>query len=675
MNGNNKPLGKVIPILRGGAGLQANGLTEPFDPFVCWPILPDVEEYKRGTIRNILDSYQSSSDFLVEMLQNAVDAIEYRVRLSQQLWGDYDPGYRPQVWVILNFREGEVRVVDNGLGMSRSELLRMLLPHLSPKKDVAVDIGCGLRGHKGVGTNYLAYGYDYIRVSTKGEDGFLCFELSDARRWAMGEVGAKEPLARPAVETCQILQGLASGTAVTLRLGEGSRPSSPSHLGTSPGRWEMNLRTRTAVGFVDLLGREKWNKQVQVNLILVNGGKRVTSVQVPFSFPLPHTLPHFSNLDLGQYYRDKRRGDPIAPKFQNKDAIYQVWSRRSLFHPEQGIVKWERYKNLYPELVAVYAFFAHSASLFTVLSEVAVGDKSMKAIKPGVLLAAHNAVIGRPIPLDLGYGAGNEDRFFMLVELADARPDLGRKGFNDELEKEVRSLGGELVSYFVARRKHLKPAGIQARQNAGRMAQHKRIRDAEDRAEGEPLAGGYSLRCIPRHEPEVIALFHELCGQGDIVGYDIFGLFHSGTYDAVFSFKLDKGHPKAAYDPVTNPLGLSPAAFGRLGTTEHPPAIAEYKVCLDSLVEEVTGRNSPKRFEDIALAICWETGSRWKRAFDLLDLTETGVVGRRELFGATGLLLRKGAEEGHAVHVIELKRVVELLAGDDCLEEAADDDG
>lgn len=663
MNGNNEPPGKVIPIRREGNGPQSNGLTEEFDPFMCWPVLSVAEEYKRGMVRNILDSYQSSSDFLVEMLQNSVDAIEYRVRIARQLWGDLDPGHRPQVWVILNFNNNEVRVVDNGLGMSKPELLRMLLPHLSPKRDAAVDIGCGLRGHKGVGTNYLAYGYDYIRVSTKGEDGFLCFELSDARRWAMGEVGAMEPMARPAEETCQILRNLAFGTAVTLRLGEGSRPSSLSHLGTSPGRWAANLRTRTAAGFVDLLDQETWNKQVQVNLILISGGKRVTSAQMPFSFPLPHTMPHFNNLDLGQYYQKKRRGDPIAPKFQNKDGIYQVWSRRSLFHPEQGIVKWEKYQNLYPELVAVYGFFAHSASLFTVLSEVAVGDKSMKAIKPGVLLAAHNAVIGRPIPLDLGFGAGNEDRFFMLVELADARPDLGRKGFNDELENEVRALGSELVSYFLARRKHLKPAGIQASQSAGRMAQHKRIRDAEARAEKEPLGREYSLLCVPRHEPEVIALFHELCGRGDIVGYDIFGLFHNGTYDAAFRFELSKEHPRAVYDPVRNPLGLTPAAFGRQGTTAHPPAMCEYKVCLDSLIEEVTGMNSPKRFEDIALAICWEVGKRWKRAFDLLDLTEAGVVGRRELCGATCLLLRKGAEEGHAVHVIELRKVVELLAG------------
>ena len=91
------------------------------------------------------------------------------------------------------------------------------------------------------------------------------------------------------------------------------------------------------------------------------------------------------------------------------------------------------------------------------------------------------------------------------------------------------------------------------------------------------------------------------------------------------------------------------------------------------MIEEMTGKHSPKRFEDIALAIVWETGSRWKRAFDLLDLTKDGVVGRRELNGATHLLLRKGAEEGHAVHVIELRRVVELLAGDDCPDEAAND--
>jgi hypothetical protein len=214
----------------------------------------------------------------------------------------------------------------------------------------------------------------------------------------------------------------------------------------------------------------------------------------------------------------------------------------------------------------------------------------------------------------------------------------------------------------VARRKHLRPAGTQASQAADRMAQHQRLREAEARVEKTPLGGGYSLCSLPQHEPEVIGLFSELCGRGEIVGYHLYGAYHSATYDGVFGFHLEKSHPRALYDSQANPLGLSPAVFSRREAALHPPAMLEFKVNLDSLIEEVSDNRSPKKFESLALVIVWEVGRKWGRCFDLTDLAEDGVVASRELFGVTHILTRKGVEEGHALAVIELKKVVELIA-------------
>lgn len=675
MNLDNRNGGKIIPIRKELWRPASNGLTEPFSPFGFLSYLHDEEEYKRASIQNILDSYQESSDFLVELLQNAVDAVEYRVRLGQQLWGTYDPEYRPQIWVVVDFPRNEIRVIDNGLGLAKRELVRMLLPSMSFKRDVASEIGRGLRGHKGVGADYLAFGFDYMRVSTRGEDGFLSFELAGGRRWAMGERGAKEPEARPATETCGLFGRLERGTAVTLRLSEGCRPSALSRLGTSPERWEMNLRVRTAVGFVDLAGREKWHRQVAVNLVLLYEGGRVVSAQVPFTYPLPSSIPSYDFLDLGDYYRSVRAGEPVAPRYKNKDAIFRTWTARELFDPKHGLVKREKCVSLGKELLAAYAFFSHSARLYDSLSEAAVGDGSMRPIRAGVWIAARNALIGRPIPLQLTYGAGNQDRLFLIIELDDVRPDLGRKGFSNDLADEVRRLGSAVIDYFITstRLAHLKPAGAHAIACASKKAQHVRLREAEERAEKTPLASGYSLVSVPRNEAETIAILHELLGRGAILGYSIYDLSGHATYDGIFSFEMAKDNPRAIYDRAQNPLGLSPAVFGRRDAIEHPPATCEYKYNLDCLIEEVGSTRSPKSFEQIDLVICWEAGTRWRKHFDLLDITEDGMVGRRELFAATGLLMRKGALGGHAAHVIELKRVLELLGGSGCPEEVGDD--
>ncbi len=656
-------LGSVTPMPKGPRGARKNGIRKPFDPFGYWNLAPDEEALKRATVNNILDSYQRNYDIFVESVQNAVDALEQAAKTGRLGENAGDAGH-PELWVILDLGKNELTVVDNGPGLPKDELVQMLVPNLSFKDRLAGTQGLRLRGHLGVGATFLAYATDYMRVSTLGEDGFLSFELSEGRSWARGGRAISQPAARPAAETCAVFNALKRGTAVTLRLGKGTRPAALSHLGATPKKWEAILRTNTAIGFVDLLGREKWSQKVKVHLVLIDGSGKETATDIPFAYPLPHSMGTFNFLDLNAYYRDHREGDPVARKYQNQDGLWRVWKKKQLFQPQKGILSHAQLPHLHHTPEAVYAFFAHSSGLFRLQNELFMRDKSQKrAIKPGVWAVAHNAVLGDAIPLNLTYAAGNEDRLFMLVQLSDARPDLGRKGIDPELEGEIKKLGEAVIRYFVDRRRHLRPAGLHAIQAADRMAQYQRIRDAEARADKSTLTDGFSLLAAPQNESEVIGLFFELLGRGELPGYRIYGVFHNATYDGIFGYRLEKGHPRALYDRESNPLGLPPSAFNRQGAVEHPPHMMEFKVCLDSLVEELSDSRSPKRFESLALVIVWEAGWKWEGIFDLTDLTEDGVVGGRELFGATHLLSRKGVEEGHTAAVIELKKALELIAG------------
>ncbi len=193
---------------------------------------------------------------------------------------------------------------------------------------------------------------------------------------------------------------------------------------------------------------------------------------------------------------------------------------------------------------------------------------------------------------------------------------------------------------------------------------HDRVRDAEKRSEKQPLVRDYSLCTTPINEPEVIGLFQEMLGKKEIIGYRLLCMHHSSTYDGIFSYKLDRNDSKALYHAQDNPLGISLGTFANQKIIEHPPSLYEYKVTLDNLVEEFASKGSKKQFEHVDLAVVWEIGERWQRPYDLLNLVNEGYRTRRELFGATHILTRKGVDEGHVIYIIALEDVVKILHGE-----------
>lgn len=495
---------------------RRNGITQSFSPFSGWEML-ESERFKKTTLRNIIDSYQSIYDLPIELVQNAVDAVELRAKKSlSECAGDEDE-YTPQIWVMIDLRNNEITLIDNGYGMNKEEIKRMLIPNYTLKDQVHKQIGCCLRGHKGVGATYLAYGFNYIRISTIGVDGFLSYELGGGRDWAMSDIPSEEPKASPSQESAPPFHDLERGTAVTVRVGKGTRPSALSRIGSSAKQWEMILRTKTALGLVDLGGWQKWAEKVKIQLVFTDKDGNRDELSIPFSYPLPHEYQYFDFLDLKEYYEKNPETANIRLKDKDKHAIYRTWRIFELTEEGKGLLKEKEVPNLSRQNALVYAFFSHSSTLYDSLNKAAVeNEKSiLKIVAPGVWVAAHNAVVGRSMPLDLTYGAGNKNRLFMLVQLRDVRPDLGRKGFDPELEKEIQKTGECVVKYFVNNRKYLKSAGLQSTQAEHKKELHQRIRDAEKRAEQYPLPGNYSLSSIPENEPEVIGLFQEMLGRGN----------------------------------------------------------------------------------------------------------------------------------------------------------------
>ena len=123
-----------------------------------WTIVGIYPQLTRSTAqcRQILGCHDESVDIAKSIfLLNAIDAVKSvdHPLISIELKPD---DRLPGLWL---------NICDNGIGMDRATLLGMFKPNRTTK----LGLGISLRGHKGVGATYLAYGFNHIRVHTKKE--------------------------------------------------------------------------------------------------------------------------------------------------------------------------------------------------------------------------------------------------------------------------------------------------------------------------------------------------------------------------------------------------------------------------------------------------------------------------------------------------------------------------
>ena len=139
---------------------------------------------QKREIQNILKSYTGYYDVFAELIQNALDAVERRIR-------EGDKNYEPSLWIGINIKEGNISVTDNGCGMNETEFRQFLKPNFSFKEP---DVN---RGNKGVGATYLAYGFNHLAIATKTHEQTYSGIIRKGREWV--EDGT-DSIPRPKVE-------------------------------------------------------------------------------------------------------------------------------------------------------------------------------------------------------------------------------------------------------------------------------------------------------------------------------------------------------------------------------------------------------------------------------------------------------------------------------------------
>ncbi|MFM9857157.1 ATP-binding protein [Pseudoxanthobacter sp. M-2] len=592
------------------------------------------QEATKRIVSNILKSYTNYFDVFSELIQNGLDAIDARVKAGQP-----DTGH---ISVNINCIENTINVVDNGIGMDARELRYCFRPSVSFKNRRES------RGHKGVGATFLAYGFSSISVATKKGGTKHAIKLSGGRAWAE-EIGHTH--SRPRFVEIDgddpELDGLASGTSITIHIGNGNRPDLTWWNATSAYQWLEMLKIRTPLGGVYLAGAPAPKTRATVSVV-DRAGQRTVIESENVEYPWPHEiggsiLPKVKSVDEVARHVRASDGDSsrIAAEFKNLSAMYEIWTKDNLL--DESDPSWskifdeaeERLIRLHD--VAIYGCFASSAKSWTQYqAEVLKIRRSPLLLRGGMQIASDFMVQGDlnviPLTSTIGYQANTH----ILIHFRDGNPDMGRKVFQPEIKALAEKTSRQAVNIF-KRYIHLMredsgspPAVDETDLFEWKLMQKKHV---EENPLELAIAGRrLSYASTPRSEQDVVAIFHELVGMEIIRGFDFISTSQYDRYDSCFrTYYIDD--ERFRFSPSINPLGVARANIaGKLSM----PNVLEYKFNLDGLIADF---EKEEKFDtDVQLVVCWEIGKAYESRYNLSSRLVGEEGSSRRYFGSTHAL-------------------------------------
>lgn len=632
---------------------------EPFVPLVL-PSGIDAMRIAKANLRGIIDSYHGDWDFLIELVQNAVDALDSKFNDSATQAGE-----KPDIEIVVNEKSGTVRVTDNGIGMHPDKAKLALYPNFTDKPYSPSTERRSLRGHKGVGLTFLAFGFNLLRYCSKRDGQFFSGEMSGGKLWVDSEDSADPPRVMPSEYCPEFLEGRSSGTSVEVLVGSDFfQRTSINWLG-----WHYVIRCLTAAGYCDINELLPWNKSAVVafRLIDVNGVKvnppNGYNDQLPVQYFYPDNVLKCCNLD-GYFSKYKDRTEPPKSEKGKYEALFIKWDtdkiEEVLFNKgnidDKQSARYGHYLFTKSHLPSIYAMFTHSQRVWKErLDQNYSSDKRRRFWRPGIQIVTQQMPTGQVQEVSLPFRAGNRDRFFMLVEIPGAKPDYGRKGFKADINAYVQFVASELIlEYFMRNRVLLRPTSIAHGPTAvdAEAAADARIVQAQALPElGLPTL---YFKKEPQYENDVIALFSEMIARDYIRGFEILSVSSGTQYDGVVNYRFTRNPEKLIYHATSNPLGITKPHIAK---TDLLGKNLEFKKSLVDLINDFDEEvKSPQK---VRFVVTWDEGDIVGSGYEIVNLMDNDNYELRDFHGQTHQLVL----EPTTIPVIMLKYLIKCLFG------------
>ncbi|MDP3799799.1 MAG: ATP-binding protein [Polaromonas sp.] len=621
----------------------------PFDPLEFKNT--KVNEAALGALKreisNILSSYVGWYDPFCELIQNALDAVEAR-NAAEKAAGT-EAAYQPRINIRIDLDENALSVSDNGIGLDKEKFEQFLAPNFSFKDGKT-------RGHKGVGATYVAYGFNYMRVSTKVPGFEASGRIIGARNWLKGNASGANPKVEPDDSKLADEAFLKNdrGVSITVRFDATTHPRQLSWLqAITAATWQKILYIKTGLGSVI----PDANVEVVIDVVAKGIHTSVTHMGTayPWLYQGAAKKASFNELVEAQdlLYKKFGAGRKMPDKYSNLDFIYETWSSNQLMALLGGTLDDEEKEVLERYTPVVSVEFGYTAKLWTQFND-ALGLRS-KVLLSGIQLAANNMPQGETILVPLSRNIGRQHQVHFLIHFDNYTPDLGRKGFHRELTDFAKSVTRQLTETHLSKMRHLLKANTGTSPDLVRelaIDEWKTEMLAHEAKEPLSLTSPHfflpiervSITSAPTREQDVIALFHQLIAGGVIRGLNMMSTNERFTYDGLFKIVFDLAPELYIYDQVTNPLGVPEITGKALSGKVTTPRILEYKFSLDGLVEDFDSQD--KNIKDVDLCVAWSTGDLYKEKFGIVSLLLPENADQRQYHGITHVLvdLESGAK-------------------------------
>jgi hypothetical protein len=591
---------------------------------------------KKREIKNILKSYVGLYDCFSELIQNSMDAIDKRSKLHTK------DEYEGKIWLTIDLKKNSFHITDNGIGFNESEFKAFLAPNISFKD------GSSTRGSKGVGATYIAYGFNYLQLGTKGPDYEFIGELKEGRSWVEDTTAS---VTRPYVKESQPLhepfRDIDRGSTFTIIFGGSkTRPKDLKWFAAStPEQWLYLLLTKTPLG--SILFSDNPSQRIKFNLsVLDKDGTEKMVENEDAKYIYPHDKIK-SSMDLKEIlgYQEKllragRDTSKLPVKFYKLNGIYEfLGSQEILSLPTKRL---DESKELIEEFkVEAYGYFAYSTVVWDELNDkLANLRKGFRVLKGGLQLSNNHMVQGDLLAIPLTENIGYQNQCHVIVHFTNADPDLGRKGFQPELKELAEDIAVGIVNKFKRWKKLLKTDTGAKPSIHKEIDLHEWVKEQEKHEEVKPLKlinknffhplNEISITSVPQSEQDVIVLFNQLLAGGVIRGMRLLATSQNKQYDGVFRYVAKKPFENHIFDKQENPLGIHNSPYLPIIS---PPKILEYKFNVDALIREFESEEKNER--DIDLVVAWELGEEWRKNYEITSLLDLDNIQHRDFHGLT----------------------------------------
>lgn len=614
-------------------------------------------------ISNILSSYVGWYDPFAELIQNALDAVEARIELERA--AGTSGSYEPAVRILIDLDSNSLTVTDNGIGLDKDKFEQFLAPNFSFKSGAT-------RGHKGVGATYVAYGFNYMRISTKVPGFEASGRILNARNWLKGAGGSANPKVEPDTSTLvdDHFASIDRGVSITVRFDDNTHPRRLDWIRADTAEtWHKILSVKTGIGSII------YNNDVSIYVRAKSGEKATEFTTKGTSYLWLHKLASKSasvrelettSLALFQKYG---AGRAMPDKFRNLDFIYDTWKADEIADLVGGTLDEEEQDVLSKYTPTISVEYGYTAKLWTTFNESLNVRSGYRVLTGGIQLAANNMPQGEIIAIPLIRNIGRQHQIHFLFHFDNYSPDLGRKGFNRELTDFAKSVARSITESHLSKLRHLLKANTGV---APDLVRELKISDWKSEMlkheADDPLVLNsqhffkpterVSITSAPTREQDVIALFHQLIAGGVIRGISVMSTNERFTYDGLFKVAFDLNADLYVYDSEHNPLGVPPETANALSGRVTDPRILEYKFSLDGLIEDVDSHD--KSIKDVDLCVVWETGDLYKERFGITSLLIPENADQRQYHGVTHVLtdMESGAK---VCDLIVLEELVAIL--------------